>query len=1245
MWDRELGTWYEHQQKSEPSSIYARGATWIERRQLLRSSLTPLGNAQIDALHTILVVIMKRIVTVLREIRQFEQFEMLSTDEMRRKCRLIHTVNADPNSEYIGRTLEKLSLDVRREIVVGLENELLDLAGVKDKPDDPKPGTPREEWMQIRSKRQQLLRDHGDFFMSDQTSTSILSVPKSFTGKGIIAWILREPTVLWSDEWRNALCAAGFVENVTPGIVALADLGKRQVLMENKADRFYRLHEVDMWIEKLPREKSLFPLDLTEETSQVVEKLLWNWKYCLFIPGRRQLYLYEQETSTYPMAFIDMASAACKVAYHVTSDAKGGWLDIKNPTVYKRKPDSQDYVPATTEALDEMARVREKGERVIEFKTQNTQKWIRALARAGVCVEAFPGQRVLMKRLNPVVLQQKCNKHATRFKPNDLDGSFHRLLNRLFGHDRELSYEDHERERREQRAQLRSELKKAGAEGDVVMAYYGKGKQLKSKPKYSGNYKNGSLYSARILRIRTPFTEEHYPIKTKYDLKDKEMVPHDLTKLLAKYKVSDQASWMTLPMSQRDMFLLYDVEYSHANERIVEVGLMREHVRMNEGDLDPQKVSDKCTDLNIMFKATDLENCVSRMLKHRYRHKPLGILKIPVTMISPHRTIDAWYPLGPANDMLQKTGLGQIRVELKRKQAPFAEGHEPSFVKVSILEGRSLQVADLFTSDPFVEIVLLGEEDSKEHDTGLKTDIKMRTLNPTWENQEFLLGKTEKTKLSGKKGIMLRVMDYDATSANDPLGRVILEFQRSEAGYIRGVTMKHSDTMGENVTEELKLDKGNRVVVEAKLLPCSAPEFSKRQKKKAPKPDGLLGKLRFVYTCYFQPHGEGGLRIQYAPASEDLGEAYKILGRTYDLAKVDYLTVRLVSDSTGRVLEGQLGKLDKKSERKSDDKEEKPKLSLRNPLQRASFRDETIVLIDQENPKQKVTLTFDLNLIGILRADRVRRILADTFRMAGLSFDSRTFNSGRYNPDEVLTQELLTQVRVMSQATKLHWKVTPQLLAYVFEIVFSAGERDRLSYADAVALDDVLNRWSRILSHVNEAKDYMTGNLHGMKTPRLLEALFMECEVTAQVPLLKCAGVLVDVRLSNDEIVAAMIVKEYGDDRYDVKLVFVADAAFLGATFSSSLHCTNPLAPMDTGNDLWWGSEKALAVYAILPAPVKSIQARHPTTNSLIQGFLTEKNEKQSGFLGQYHGFVKGESLDKNEVERLETVYTAACKR
>ncbi|GMF34161.1 unnamed protein product [Phytophthora fragariaefolia] len=1742
-WDRELTTWYNRQLRARPSSIYTRGATWIERRQLLRSSLTPIGNAQIDALHTILVVIMKRIVNILREIRQFEQFEMLSTDEMQ-KCRLIHTVNADPTSEYIGRAMEKLSPDARKEIVVGLENELLELAGVKHELDDPKPGICREEWVQLRTKRQQLLRENGNFFMSDQTRTSILSVPRSFTGKGIISWILRKPSVLWSDgwkkyaknsalhsaklgwdadnrvrglgalrepteedeavQWMSALCAAGFVENVTPGTAALTDLGKRQVLMESKADRFYRLHEVDLWMGDRKRKNSLFPLDLveeidcfcppamvsksttektnnnaktdactirsiyrkkltehcdgflgmhstisdllfsvkgwasrlssvrgkveegifekTEETSTVVENMLWNWKYCLFMPSRRQLYMYEHEASIYPMAFIDVASSACKVSYNYATDARGGWFDIANPVVYVRKPDSHDYILASTEVLDEMAKVRANGERVLEFKTPHTQRWIHALARSGVCVAMFPGQRVLMKRLNPIVLQQKCNKHATRFKPNDLEGSFHRLLNRLFGHDKELSHQDHEREMRDQRAQLRSELKKAGVEDEVVMAYYGKGKELKSKPMYSGTFKNGSLYSARILRIRTPFTEEHYPFKTKYDIKNNEVVPADLSKLLDKYSVVDQASWMNLPKSLRDMFLLYDVEYSHANERIVEEGMMREHIRTNEGDLDPQKVREKCTDLNIMFKATDLENCVSRMLKHRYRHKPLGVLKIPTTMISPHRTIDAWYPLAPASDMLQKTRLGQIRVELKRvqkreikrsakipplpesvkaellnqytqvegnpqansgktnpKKNQFAVGREPSFVKVSILEGRSLPVADLFTSDPFVEIVLLDIEDSKEHDTDLKTDIKMRTLNPKWENQEFLLGKTEKTMLSDKSGILLRVMDYDATSANDPMGCAIIEFERSETNYIRGVMLKHADSLGNYVTEELKLDEDNRVTVEAMLLPVSG-QRRPSPKKKASVQDGLLGKLRVMieilrndnyadttsklletsysaeiaikkaeplgdlgeYTCYFQPHGEGGLRIQYIPASEDLGlgnpfklkdllsavpttgtdsdnaslsrEAYKLLGRTYDLAKVDYITMRLVSASTGRVFEGHLGKSDRRSEHKRDGKaEKKPKFSLKTPTQCASFRDETIVLIDQEDFKQQVTLTFDLNLIGILRAERVRRILADTFRVAGFTFDSRTFNCGRYNPDvekdaliflwdacranasigrnvseELLVQELLNQVRIMSQATKLHWKVTPQLLAYVFQIVFSGGERDHLSYADAVALDNVLNRWARILSHMNEAKDYSTGNLHGLKTPRLIELLFMECEwtgfdfsalygdgstppsapcttltlhrsieermspiqledhVTAQLPFIKHAGMFVDVRLRSGDFVAATIIRECGNDRYDVELTgvnskdivfvcslqenddpkqpqhlkrgrlarikqndgeqgsekpylvefldnldphqgtsasepidatvamvggailvkqlqkedcirvseasrethaafssrhssnvqprlakvlfnngnaqydimyidgrhpteeksvprkrlsalnedtlydgkvininhfgvttdsslsstlysvllkngelveclmrsqlrnrhefFVADAAFLSATFSSNLQCMDPSSPVGKLNNLWWGGEKVLAVYAVLPSPVKSIRVRHPTTHSLIHGDLAEKSERQSGFVGQYQGFVKGANLGTIE-EILANVFTAARKR
>ncbi|KAG3206355.1 hypothetical protein PC128_g794 [Phytophthora cactorum] len=1737
----ELSAWYQNQLQLEAqsSSLFTRGMTWIERRQILRTSLSPTENAQIDALHTVLVIIMKRIVRILREMQQFEAFETLSVEEMR-KSRLVHTVNAIPGSEFVGRTMDKLSHEVRKEIVVGLENELLELAGAPGPRVCPASDTSREEWVRLRTERQKLLHENGNFFMREQTSASVVSVPRSFTGDGIIAWFRRQPSVLWDDKWevycndagvvsscklgwRNqsleydpdalqaptddvhalqwmgALCAAGFVENITPGI----GFSKQHVLLECRDDRFYRLREVDMWMENLSRENSLFPLDLVREidcyrdpvlpgskssqeneqtqqittkearsyakklteycdgflgmhtmlssvllavkdwknslmppvaenpsdltagktekdsvespeeqgSSQVAENILWDWKYCLFVPSRKHLYIYEKETSTAPMAFIDVASAACKVAYNFSNDVKGGWMDIVNPTVCVRKPNSKDFVAVTPEIFNKMTKTRTNGDKAIEVKTSSTQKWIQALARSGVCVDMRPGQEVLMKRLNPIILQQKCNKHATEFDPNDLEGSFQRLLNRLFGHDKGLSRQDHEKEIRELRAQVRSELKKAGSEGDTVMAYYGKGKNRRSRPVNSGNFKNDSLYSGRILRIRTPFTGEKYQFKTTYDMTDTNEVPTELSKLLAKYKVMDKASWLSLPKSQRDMFLLYDVEYSHANERITEEGLMRGHIRTNEGDLDPQKVSEKCADLNILFKATDLENCVSRMVKHRYRYKPLGVLKIHTKMISPHRTLDAWYPLAPASDMLQRTNLGQIRVEMKLVQKrevtrsaklpsipedvkieettpqlqdkntllpqgknvkgklPFAVGKEPSFVKVSILEGRSLPVADMFTSDPFVEIVLVGE-DSKERDTSLKTDIKMKTLNPKWENQEFLLGKTEKTKLSDKKAVLLRVMDYDAASANDPLGCVTIEFQRSETGYIRGLILQQADAYGNATTQELKLNGQSRVEVDAMLLPVSG----KAKIKKRPVADGVLGKLHFVleiirndnsvspnekrletttiysaeiaikkaiknagpqedwskYSCYFQPHGDGRLRVKYDPASEDLGSgnsfklsdllsstaslassgkasqatssfytgAFKVLGRTYDLSKVDYFDVRLVSESTGRIFEGQLGKSELKSDRK---------FSLKNPNLCSSFRDETVVLTDRDS-KETVTLTFDLNLVGILRADRVRRLLADTFRLVGLAFDSRTFNhnGGRFNleqlnkdvetflwencqanliPGRNVAEELLAQIRIMSQASKLHWKVTPQLLGYVFELVLLSGDNDRLSNANTVALDAVLNRWSRVLAQVTEAKDYLTGNFHGKKTPRVIEALFTECEwtgfnvmtlsgednrtsgvvgstntqerfspfciddrVTVKLPFFKHAGVVADTQLRGGEFVAARIVKEcgaglfnvkicaesqeilqerlgklkgydntkhpeapylveyldglepreewrthrsmssivlqvdgellkcqlqnedfvqiseehivttepnsttsvsrmddtktdssstiitgktrpgkithsYGGARYDVVFtdgqvpvdakvvnrsrlipvcnetmydgritsiyapapvsdgvpqaikytvslengevvhhlsrtqirtrhgVLAADTAFVGAVFSSSLPTLDKsgrhaaLNMAKTLENRWWGSDKIVKVYAMLPAAVKSIQVRNATTNKLVETVLMELNKDQPRFVGQYHGFVNGETFDKKEAEQLELVYSAVCKR
>ncbi|EEY68379.1 uncharacterized protein PITG_04835 [Phytophthora infestans T30-4] len=1195
--------------------MFTRGVTWIERRQLLRTSLSPTENAQIDALHTVLVVVMKRIVSILRELQQFETFETLSVEEMS-KSRLLHTVNADPGSEFLGRTMDKLSHEVRKEIVVGLENELLDLAAVPGPRTYPALDTSRDEWMRLRTERQKLIRENGTFFMREQTSALVVSVPRSFTGDGIIAWFRRRPSVLWDD---NALCAAGYVENVTPEL----GFGKRTVLLECRDDRYYRLREVDMWMESSSRTNSLFPLDLVREIDCYRGHILWDWKYCLFVPSRKHLYIYENETSTSPVAYIDVASAVCKAAYNFSNDANGGWMDLVNPTVC-------------------MTKTRLNGDKVIEVKTSSTQKWVQALARSGVCVEMRPGQEVLMKRLNPIILQQKCNKHATEFDPNDLEGSFQRLLNRLFGHDKGLTHQDYEKERRELRTQVRSELKKAGAQGDTVMAYYGRGKIRKSKPVNSGNFKNDSLYSGRIIRIRTPFTDEKYPFKTAYDMTDINEVPAELSKLLTKYKVTDKASWLSLSKAQRDMFLLYDVEYTRANERIVEEGLMRGHIRTSEGDLDPQKVSERCFDLNILFKNTDLEDCVSRMVKHRYRHKPLGVLKIHTKMLSPHRPIDAWYPLAPASDMLQRTNLGQVRVELQLSKALFAVGREPSVVKVSILEGRNLPVADMLTSDPFVEIFLL-DQDSKERDTSLKTDVKMKSLNPKWENQEFLLGKSERTRLSDKKGILLRVTDYDAASANDPMGCVTIEFLRTENGYIRGLVLKQADAYGNADTQELTLDGQHRVEVDAMLLPVSG----KQKIKKKPAPDGVLGKLRFIYTCSFLPHGEGGSKMKYDSASEDLGA---ILGRTYDLSKVNYFDVRLASESTGRVFEGQLGKSDGATE-----------FSLTNPNQCASFRDETVVLTERD-AKDTVALKFDLNLIGIQRADRIRRLVADTFRLVGLAFDSRTFNhsGGRYNLEQ-LNKDLLAQVRVMSQALTLHWKATPQLLGYVLELVLLSGENDRLSYANAVALDAVLHRWSRVLMQVTEARDYLTGNCHGKKTPQLIEKLFTECDWTGvNFPFFKHAGVVVDTQLRGGRFVAARIVKECGGGLFNIKICTHPDAPYLVeyldssephedsklSTLGTNCHVPDSVRSMaKTLENLWWGSDKIVKVYALLPGAVKSLQVRNATTNKLVPTTLMERNEDQPRFVGQYHGFVKGETFDKQEAEQLELVYSAVCRR
>ncbi|GMF12026.1 unnamed protein product [Phytophthora lilii] len=141
-----------------------------------------------------------------------------------------------------------------------------------------------------------------------------------------------------------------------------------------------------------------------------------------------------------------------------------------------------------------------------------------------------------------------------------------------------------------------------------------------------------------------------------------------------------------------------------------------------------------------------------------------------------------------------------------------------------------------------------------------------------------------------------------------------------------------------------------------------------------------------------------------------------------------------------------------------------------------------------------------------------------------------------------------------------------------------------------------------------------------------------------------------DMRLQNGEIVRKL-------GRSDLRVrqeCFPPDMAFIGAIFCPSLQTLNRSGGQLSESakyvdiklqQLRWGSKQVVKVYVMLPAPLKAIQVRSATTNKLLEAELMERNEDQPRFLGQYHGFVKGKTLEKDEKEKLEVVYTASCKR
>jgi len=112
----------------------------------------------------------------------------------------------------------------------------------------------------------------------------------------------------------------------------------------------------------------------------------------------------------------------------------------------------------------------------------------------------------------------------------------------------------------------------------------------------------------------------------------------------------------------------------------------------------------------------------------------------------------------------------------------------PGKVKVKILAGRNLPVMDRSsdTTDAFVEI-RFGE-------VTYKTDVFRKSLNPAW-NSEWFRFEADDLELQDEP-VQVRIMDYDAYSANDAIGKVYIDLNP----LLLPVAGQRSSALSEKVT-------------------------------------------------------------------------------------------------------------------------------------------------------------------------------------------------------------------------------------------------------------------------------------------------------------------------------------------------------------------------------------------------------------------------------------------------------------
>merc|ERR1719323_2238247 len=162
------------------------------------------------------------------------------------------------------------------------------------------------------------------------------------------------------------------------------------------------------------------------------------------------------------------------------------------------------------------------------------------------------------------------------------------------------------------------------------------------------------------------------------------------------------------------------------------------------------------------------------------KHDQIGEVKLPLCQMDLAQTINEWRDVQSNKEDDQY--LGDIC---------FSVRYVPNSGKltIGILECKKLKKMDITgASDPYVKIKVL---DSKGKRIGKKkkTSVKMCNVNPYY-NESFVF--IVEQEMLRRVNLELVVADYDRIGSSDPIGKVLLGYNR------KGLELKHWKEMIEN---------------------------------------------------------------------------------------------------------------------------------------------------------------------------------------------------------------------------------------------------------------------------------------------------------------------------------------------------------------------------------------------------------------------------------------------------------------